>query len=145
MAAVRGVTHPTDTFMVTTSANSIAASYIQDNGCDIGSGGLAAWYSATQKMAIRLNFGYVNNLNERGDNNNFKIYPNPTNGLFSIITDSNKPCMISVTNVLGQEIISLDHNGMTDPSINLNNFDNGIYNVTLYYENKISVKSVILE
>jgi len=145
MAAVRGVAHPTDTFMVTTSANSIAASYIQDNGCDIGSGGLAAWYSASQKMAIRMNFGYVNNLNERGDNNNFKIYPNPTNGLFSIITDSNKPCMISVTNVLGQEIISLDHNGMTDPSINLNNFDNGIYNVTLYYENKISVKSVILE
>ena len=44
-----------------------------------------------------------------------------------------------------QEIISLEHNGITSPSINLNKFDRGIYNVTLSYENKVSVQSVILE
>ena len=86
MAAIRGFAHPTDTFLITTSANTVAASYIQDNGCDIGSGGFGAWYTATQKMAIRMNFGYINSVEDRGENNDFKIYPNPTNGLFSIIT-----------------------------------------------------------
>ena len=145
MAAVRGRAHPTDTFTLTVATNPAASSFIQDNGCDIGSNPFGTWYTATDKMAIRMNFGTINSVEDRGENNDFKIYPNPTNGLFSIITESNKPCTISITNVLGQEIISLEHNGITSPSINLNKFDRGIYNVTLSYENKVSVQSVILE
>ncbi len=146
MAAVRGFAHPTDTFLITVATNPASSSYIQDNGCNLNSANPAGtWYTATDKMAIRMNFGYINNVEDRGGNNDFKIYPNPTNGLFSIITESNKPCTISITNVIGQEIISLEHNGITSPSIDLNKFDKGIYNVTLSYENKVSVKSVILE
>jgi len=146
MAAVRGFAHPTDTFLITVATNPAASSYIQDNGCNLNSANPAGtWYTATDKMAIRMNFGYINSVEDRGDNNDFKIYPNPTNGLFSIITESNKPCTISITNVLGQEVVSLDHNGITSPSINLNKFERGIYNVTLSYKNKVSVKSLILE
>jgi hypothetical protein len=146
MAAVRGFAHPTDTFLITVATNPASSSYIQDNGCNLNSANPAGtWYTATDKMAIRMNFGYINSVEDRGENNDFKIYPNPTNGLFSIITESNKPCKISITNVIGQEIISLEHNGITSPSIDLNKFDKGIYNVTLSYENKVSVKSVILE
>ena len=114
MAAVRGFAHPTDTFLITVATNPAASSYIQDNGCNLNSANPAGtWYTATDKMAIRMNFGYINSVEDRGENNDFKIYPNPTNGLFSIITESNKPCTISITNVLGQEVVSLDHNGIT--------------------------------
>ena len=67
------------------TVNPASSSYIQDNGCNLNSANPAGtWYTATDKMAIRMNFGYVNNINERGENSDFNIYPNPTNGLFHV-------------------------------------------------------------
>ena len=64
MAAVRGQAHPTDTFLITVAENPYAASYIQDNGCNLNSANPAGtWYNATDKMAIRMNLGEINNCN----------------------------------------------------------------------------------
>ena len=146
MAAVRGFAHPTDTFMITVAVNPASASYIQDNGCNLNSANPAGtWYSATDKMAIRMNFGYVNNINERGDNSDFNIYPNPTNGLFMISTNNDEACIVSVSNVLGQEIIQINYDGSSPLSIDLDNYDTGIYTVKLSYPNKISTKSIVLQ
>ena len=146
MAAVRGFAHPTDTFMITVAVNPASSSYIQDNGCNLNSANPAGtWYTATDKMAIRMNFGYVNNINERGDNSDFNIYPNPTNGLFIISPNNNEPCDIIITNVLGQEIIQLTNNGFDPISVDLNNHESGIYTVKLLYGDKVSTKSIILQ
>ena len=146
MAAVRGFAHPTDTFMITVAVNPASASYIQDNGCNLNSANPAGtWYSATDKMAIRMNFGYVNNINERGDNSDFNIYPNPTNGLFMISTNNDEACTVSVSNVLGQEIIQINYDGSSPLSIDLDNYDTGIYTVKLSYPNKITTKSIVLQ
>ena len=146
MAAIRGFAHPTDTFLITVAVNDASSSYIQDNGCNLNSANPAGtWYTATDKMAIRMNFGYVNNINERGDNSDFNIYPNPTNGLFVISTESSDACIVSITNVLGQEIIKLDHDGLSQLSIDLNNYEKGIYTVKLSYEDRISTKSIVLQ
>ena len=146
MAAIRGFAHPTDTFLITVAVNAASSSYIQDNGCNLNSANPAGtWYTATDKMAIRMNFGYVNNINERGDNTDFNIYPNPTNGLFVISTESTDPCTVSITNVLGQEIIRLDHDGLSQLSVDLNNNEKGIYTVKLSYKDKISTKSIVLQ
>ena len=96
-------------------------------------------------MAIRMNFGYVNNINERGDNSDFNIYPNPTNGLFIISTNNNEPCDIIITNLLGQEIIQLTNNGFDPISVDLNNHESGIYTVKLLYGDKVSTKSIIIQ
>ena len=146
MAAIRGFAHPTDTFMITVAVNPASSSYIQDNGCNLNSANPAGtWYTATDKMAIRMNFGYVNNINERGDNSDFNIYPNPTNGLFIISPNNNEPCDIIITNVLGQEIIQLTSNGFDPISVDLNNHESGIYTVKLLYGDKVSTKSIILQ
>ena len=57
MAAVKGVQHPTDTSLISASSNVNTSSYIQDNGCDIGSQGFGYWYTASDPLAIRMNFG----------------------------------------------------------------------------------------
>jgi hypothetical protein len=146
MAAVRGFAHPADTFQITVAVNTASSSYIQDNGCDIGSGGFGAWYTATDKMAIRMNFGTLpSNIEDSEGNIDFNIYPNPTNGLFVISTEDKNTCIVSITNVLGQEIISLNHDGLNPLTIDLNNYESGIYTVKLSYKDKISTKSIILE
>ena len=147
MAAVRGYAHPTDTFMITVAVNSASASYIQDNGCNLNSANPAGtWYSATDKMAIRMNFGDItapSNVDEQGNNSDFIIYPNPTNGLFTIETQ--KSCVVSITNVIGQEIIKYNHDGINPLSVDLDGYEKGIYTVKLYYKNKVSTKSIILQ
>ena len=147
MAAVRGYAHPTDTFMITVAVNPASASYIQDNGCNLNSANPAGtWYSATDKMAIRMNFGDItapSNVDEQGNNSDFIIYPNPTNGLFTIETQ--KSCVVSITNVIGQEIIKYNHDGINPLSVDLDGYEKGIYTVKLYYKDKVSSKSIILQ
>jgi len=146
MAAVRGFAHPTDTFTLTVAVNTASSSYIQDNGCDIGSAGFGAWYTATDKMAIRMNFGTLpSNIEDSEGNIDLNIYPNPTNGLFVISTQDKNACMVSITNVLGQKVISLNHDGTGPLTINLNDYESGVYTVKLLYKDKILTKSIILE
>ena len=55
MAGVLGFLHPTDTFELSKTENQYAISYIQDNGCNIGSQSTGQWYYTTDPMAIRMN------------------------------------------------------------------------------------------
>ena len=58
IAAVRGFANPVDTSLISSSSNDNTLSFVQDNGCDIGSGGFGYWYSISKALLIRLNLGY---------------------------------------------------------------------------------------
>ena len=53
--------------------------------------------------------------------------------------------MVSITNVLGQEVISLNHDGTGPLTINLDDYESGVYTVKLLYKDKILTKSIVLE
>jgi hypothetical protein len=147
LAAVRGEVHPTDTVGISISSNDNAVSYIQDNGCDIGTGGFGYWYGGSDYL-IRMNFGpapwvlgtAINDIK----NSQFNIYPNPTNGLFTIELDGNSKYVVSVRNVLGQIVFSTTTNGM-NTNVDLSTFDKGIYTVELKDNNAIYTEKVIVE
>ena len=147
LAAVRGEVHPTDTVGISTSGNDNTVSYIQDNGCDIGTGGFGYWYGGSGYL-IRMNFGpaawvlgtAINDV----ENSQFNVYPNPTNGLFTIELDGNSKYVVSVKNVLGQTVFTTTTNGM-NTNIDLSSFDKGIYTVELKDENAIYTEKVIVE
>ena len=147
LAAVRGEVHPTDTVGISTSGNDNTVSYIQDNGCDIGTGGFGDWYGGSGYL-IRMNFGpaawvlgtAINDV----ENSQFNVYPNPTNGLFTIELDGNSKYVVSVKNVLGQTVFTTTTNGM-NTNIDLSSFDKGIYTVELKDENAIYTEKVIVE
>ena len=147
LAAVKGEVHPTDTVGISTSSNDNAVAYIQDNGCDIGTGGFAYWYTGSGYL-IRMNFGpaawVIGTAINDVKNSQFNVFPNPTNGLFTIELDVNEKYDVSVNNVLGQTVFTTTTNGM-NTNIDLSSFDKGIYTIKLKDENAIYTEKVIVE
>ena len=143
MAAIHGRPHPTDTFTITAISNPASSGYIQDNGCDIGANPFGTWYTTTSKMAIRMNFGTINKIDEN-QGFDFNIFPNPSNGIFTVSTELNASSIL-VSNVLGQEVYFNNSKGINSQVIDLSKFDKGIYMVKVQYDNQVLVKPVIVE
>jgi hypothetical protein len=78
----------------------------------------------------------LNELNEE-----ISIYPNPSNGKLFIST-SEVIKSIKVTNIIGKEIYS--SNNFNDNSIDLINFNNGVYFINLSTEKGTITKKIIL-
>ena len=74
----------------------------------------------------------------------FNTFPNPTNGIFTIELESNEKYDITVNNALGQTVISTTTNGM-NTTIDLSNFDKGVYTVELKNNSSTYVEKVIVE
>jgi hypothetical protein len=146
MAAVKGSQHPTDTMLITSLSLATNVSYIQDNGCDIGTQGFGFWYTATTAMGIRMNFGDISLSDKNIElKSNVNIYPNPTNGVFSIILDENKDCEISIDNVLGQTVYKELHNNLNSATIDLSTLEKGVYMVKIQFDNSSSLTKVVVE
>jgi len=145
LAGVHGVQHPTDTVGISTSGNDHATGYIQDNGCEIGTGGLGAWYPSSARL-IRMNFGPVAPPSAINDIKNlqFNVYPNPTNGVFTIELNGNAKYEVTVNNVLGQTVYATSVTSM-NTTIDLSSFEKGIYTIELKNSKITYTEKVIVE
>ena len=147
VVAVGGYANPIDTFLVSVSGQSQGSCFIQDNGCDIGSGGFGYWYTTSEIPMIRMSFDIsVLNLNESALNRKINVHPNPTTGIFKVeVNTNNDELNLVVTDVLGKEIYVSDVNGVTEEIIDLSKFDKGIYFLEISNSlNKLTQK-IILE
>ena len=146
IAAVKGSQHPTDTMMITSLALATNVSYIQDNGCDIGTQGFGFWYTATTAMGIRMNFGDISLSDKNHElKSNVNIYPNPTTGVFNISLMKNEDCVISIDNVLGQTIYNKIHNNLNSTTIDFSKLEKGVYMVNIQFDNSSSLTKVVVE
>ena len=143
MAAVRGIQHPTDTSLISSTNNVNTSSYIQDNGCDIGSQGFGYWYTASDALAIRMNFGSISSVND-DLKSGFSIYPNPSNGIFTIDNQNSKNSNFIVRNIIGQLAFQGTVNNMSNRTIDLSDFESGVYTIEFgSKENSYTQKLVI--
>lgn len=85
---------------------------------------------------------------ENGLSRNITILPNPTSGLVNVVvTLANKENLtISVTNALGQTVISNDYNSIVNDmiSMDLTSLNNGVYFVTVSNGKDKTVKKIVL-
>ncbi|MBK8848444.1 MAG: T9SS type A sorting domain-containing protein [Bacteroidetes bacterium] len=70
------------------------------------------------------------------------IFPNPTQGQLSILTNTSKPATCIIQNSLGQNLINTQFNNSL--SINLSNYENGIYFVRIIIESSTYKQKLLL-
>jgi len=80
---------------------------------------------------------------------NFKIYPNPNNGNFTVQFDSNSgnDIKVAVHDIRGRQVFdkSYSNNGLFSENLSLNNIQSGIYLVTVQDGDKKEVKKIVIE
>ena len=148
---IAGFQHPSDSVFVGTSGTSLyngEHSLFDEQGLnptDPADFGIPDWYYLTATPMVRMNFdpSTISSLHVI-ENSIFNIYPNPSDGLFVIELDRISKYDITISNALGQTILSQSANSMTN-SIDLSSFGNGLYTIDLKYENTIYSKKIIVE
>ena len=155
VAAVQGYANPVDTSLISSSSNFNTLSFIQDNGCDIGSGGFGYWYSASKALMIRLNINSTvsaidqNKMTEVGLVN---IYPNPNHGIFTLeLAKLNRTFgteyLVSISNILGQEVYSktIEVVGSSIEEMDLSNIEKGVYFIEINHNGDVYTEKLIIE
>jgi len=94
-------------------------------------------------IAESCTYRYVwTGINEMQRNHEIQIFPNPTTGVISIISDSNKLLKITVLDLSGKVLLSQDL--ISNNQINISNFQAGFYILKVETDNaKIIVESIV--
>lgn len=75
----------------------------------------------------------------------FKLFPNPNNGVFSILMDKVKSGKLDITDINGKNIYSEFFENKNTLSVNLKNKNNGIYFIKITdMTGEISIKKIII-
>lgn len=72
------------------------------------------------------------------------VSPNPSNGIFNISLKSNMDVTVSVSNTIGQTVVNKNFNSSEAISVDLSNFNNGVYFITISNGKDKTVKKVVL-
>jgi len=102
-------------------------------------------YSNGTASAVRLAIGDYVDLDENENNTLFSVVPNPSNGVFTVTTDKNDFYTLDVINILGEVISSKTIEGAINETIDISNFDAGIYLVKVSTSTSQNVQRVVIK
>jgi hypothetical protein len=105
----------------------------------------ATTYNNGTASAVRLAIGDYVDLEENENNTLFSVVPNPSNGVFTVTTDKNDFYTLDVINILGEVISSKTIEGAINETIDISNFDAGIYLVKVSTSTSQNVQKVVLK
>ena len=135
----------------TNTSTDNTSSYVQDNGCDIGSGGFGYWYTLSKSLLIRMNLGYevVSSLENPLVSRNLEIHPNPSNGVFKLdlLDVVSEDYEIKISNVLGEIVYNekKEVNSTTSIQIDISEFAKGVYLLNVNNSQSSISRKIIIE
>ena len=145
---VGGYQHPTQESKLGMTANPALYngehSLFDVTGVSTQSAGTPTWYYITSTPMVRMNFdpGSVGTYEIK--NSQFNVYPNPTNGVFTIELDGNVKYDVTVNNILGQTVYATSTTAM-NITIDLSSFEKGIYTIELKNNSGTYIDKIIVE
>ena len=138
-------------------SNFLFYQWIDNNGTNImgetsysftpNQGGIYA-VEVTDSNLCTITSEYFNFIIENIDNlnNNFMIYPNPTNGFINLTITEKLPNKIRILNMLGATILELNSEEITNNNIiNLSYYNKGSYLIELINNNTIITRKITLQ
>ena len=98
-------------------------------------------------MLAAVNYIQQNLSTESFEESKYFIYPNPSKGVFNLVTDTNEIKEIEVYDVTGKVILSKNNFGVSDiqTPIDLTSASQGIYFVKITSNNQSTIKRIIKE
>ncbi|MFT4757763.1 MAG: hypothetical protein ACI91R_002420 [Vicingaceae bacterium] len=106
------------------------------------------WYTnRTQNTVVKIIPSQViTNLNEVANESDLLIYPNPSNGKFSIETSSllSNNALISVVDMAGREVYQNSNLSNFKNTINLSELSNGVYFLNLRTSTSSTIKKITI-
>ena len=145
--SIGGYQHPTDSAGIGVSGDGDASLDRLFDKDDHYQNGAATWYTIGDIPMLRMNFDPATAWQPASISEVktiFNVYPNPTNGVFTIELDNHATYDIKINNVLGQTVYSSTINELLS-TIDLSKFDKGIYTIELKQDNLIYTEKVIVE
>lgn len=110
------------------------------------SGHTMPWYLMQSQIVYYKNLPFASAINEGASKSEFLLYPNPSNGKFSIELPTsfyNLPASITIIDAQGRIVFEKVSNEKTVP-VNLSGYSFGIYLVKIQSENNIITKKIIV-
>lgn len=115
------------------------------NGGTFGSTILSG-YTRTDAFVTRINTAVgINELSSK--NNNLRVYPNPSNGLVNVDISQfdNQKMNISIINYLGQITEAKTQRSTSNLTIDLSNYQKGIYFIEIRSDEKLERAKIIIQ
>ena len=118
-------------------------SLFDELGLSAQSAGTPTWYYITSTPMVRMNFdpSLIASASEIKDDV-FNVYPNPSNGKFTLSLDKKGKYDVYITNMLGQNIFSGCISEL-NTVIDLSSFDKGVYTIELKAEKRTYTQKFI--
>jgi hypothetical protein len=140
--------HPTDTVGIDMSGlGEYSSQGIWDNDDVFEGTNGAQWWTISDIPMLRMNFDPATAWQPSSISEVetiFNVYPNPSNGEFVIALDATAKYDVTITNVLGQTVYATSTNTMAT-TIDLSNFDKGVYTIELKNNDAAFTEQVIVE
>jgi hypothetical protein len=99
--------------------------------------------NCSSKTSVLLEVSECTGLSKNSVAKGLSIYPNPVNSTLNIVIGDNGHTRLDVVNSLGQTV--LHQNVIQTGSINMSQFDNGLYFVRVTYENGVVETKTIVK
>ncbi len=108
---------------------------------EFSGGGSCAGDTVYQTITINPGVG----LEGYEPNDGFKVYPNPTSGIFNITSNQIEPYQINVFDMLGKQIYQAKSNSNNlVTQLDLSDYDDGVYSIQMINEDGNSIVQKIL-
>jgi len=87
------------------------------------------WNGGTTDNGVVFKYGITAGIDDTNAENKFTFYPNPTTGKINLSTFDNDPKLVSITNILGEEVFSKEYHmdSKTPLTIDISDQKSGIY------------------